>query len=382
METHTIRREELFALLWSESREKVAARFAGISPAIVTRTCEEANIPLPSRGHWARLESGEQIPRPALPLRWPGHDEVLHLSPGRERASGRSLSDEQLLGADPPVRPEFDDDIDILVAAAEMLLRPIHVRRDLSSPHAEVKKLLAAEERRRQKALKWNSSWDGPRYEGPFFQRQLRIFNALFLGMAPLARRVSLSDEARFERGVGTGYVLTASFQIGTARLGLTFPMKEVVTPEKAVTYKPSPPVRLELQADHVDKRSIGWEDSSENPLEKQLDAVAQTLLVQAEVRRRAHAVWLHEWYLERIRDAHARRAERVAKEEAAQVDALLAMADNLERAERVRRLAAAFAALGVPPDGRDLNQWLAFANRVADQLDPRVSRASEVGRT
>jgi hypothetical protein len=376
MESHSLSRQELFDLVWSEPRERIAARLKGISPAIITRTCEDVNIPLPGRGYWAKLEAGQKIQCPAMPLRWPGQDEFVQLESrgGRRYGPSGSPSDEQLLLAAPPKPPVFVEDTEAVITAAVALLRPIRVRRDLSLPHVEVRKLLAAEERRRQKALKWGSSWDCPRYQGEFFQRQLRIFNALFLGLAPIGKATSIGEEAQFERGVGTGYVLTATVRIGAINLGLTFPMERVVPPKEAEQYKPKSPVRLVLKAWQRDHDEVVWQDEPQLPLEKQLDEVVRTLLVQSELRRRAHAQWLYEWELERIQEARKRRAERDVKAEKARIEILLAMADKLEQAERVRRLADAFASAGSAPAGYTLDEWLALAHRVADDLDPRSS--------
>lgn len=146
-------RRELFDLVWMFPRQALAARYPGISAAVVTRTCEEANIPLPGRGYWAEIAEGQDVPRPPMPVRWPGQDDRLVLGRRTDRRGVSDLrSDEELAASDPPSPPVFDDDIDELVEAAAAQLRPVKVGRDLAAAHPEILKLLRREEQRREKA--------------------------------------------------------------------------------------------------------------------------------------------------------------------------------------------------------------------------------------
>ena len=48
-------REELYKLVWERRVVEVAARF-GVSDVGLSKICRRAMIPIPNRGHWARLE--------------------------------------------------------------------------------------------------------------------------------------------------------------------------------------------------------------------------------------------------------------------------------------------------------------------------------------
>jgi len=376
MDPQSLTRQELYDLVWSSSREELAKSLSGLSAAVITRICEEANIPLPGRGYWALLERGKKVVRPALPLRWPGHDSRVVLARSDSgHWTGETISDEDLVAAARPSKPMVDeDDLEALVRTAAAQILPIRPCRELTAPHAEIRKIQRAEERRRQKVTSSGYSWDSPRYDGPFFQRQLRIFNALFKGLAPVGQKPLLREEAKFERGVGTTYTLEASVQFGSMRVGLLFPMERSLSPKEATSYKPTQPVRLVLRGWHQGKPAdIAWTDEPGKPLEKQLSDIAVAMLRQAEVQRRASLLHRYEWELERIEDARMRLAARAEKLRQERVDALLGYAEKYEQAQRIRQFATACERSGKTPGGAPMLEWLAFAHEVADSLDPSL---------
>ena len=73
----TISRQELFERVWAQPVTKVAAEF-GISDNGLRKICDRHDIPVPSRGYWAQVQSGRSFPRPKLrPVRDPSLEEVL-----------------------------------------------------------------------------------------------------------------------------------------------------------------------------------------------------------------------------------------------------------------------------------------------------------------
>jgi hypothetical protein len=63
--TVTFTREELFQRVWSEPLLKLAAEI-GVSDVGLAKACRRAEIPLPGRGHWAKLGK-HRPPAPKLP---------------------------------------------------------------------------------------------------------------------------------------------------------------------------------------------------------------------------------------------------------------------------------------------------------------------------
>jgi integrase len=75
---HYFKREMLYELVWTAPVTEVARRL-GVSDVALAKLCRRANIPLPPRGYWARIESGQQIARASLPAPPDGLPELLRI---------------------------------------------------------------------------------------------------------------------------------------------------------------------------------------------------------------------------------------------------------------------------------------------------------------
>lgn len=63
---HFFKREELYELVWTAPVSEVA-RTLSVSDVGLAKLCRRAAIPIPSRGYWARVESGQHIGAEPLP---------------------------------------------------------------------------------------------------------------------------------------------------------------------------------------------------------------------------------------------------------------------------------------------------------------------------
>lgn len=61
-----ITRKDLYELVWKEPVQRLARRY-GFSDVWLARVCRNYNIPRPPRGYWARIQSGQKVPRTPLP---------------------------------------------------------------------------------------------------------------------------------------------------------------------------------------------------------------------------------------------------------------------------------------------------------------------------
>jgi len=59
-------REELYAQVWAEPMSKLAKRY-GLSDRGLAKTCARMGIPVPGRGYWAKVQSGQVPPQAKLP---------------------------------------------------------------------------------------------------------------------------------------------------------------------------------------------------------------------------------------------------------------------------------------------------------------------------
>jgi len=62
----TYRRSELYEEVWKEPVRTVAKRY-GVSDVALGKICRKLKVPVPGLGHWARINVGQVIPRPAFP---------------------------------------------------------------------------------------------------------------------------------------------------------------------------------------------------------------------------------------------------------------------------------------------------------------------------
>lgn len=60
-------RQELYELIWSKPVMQLAADF-GISDVAVAKHCKKLHVPWPPRGYWAKIQAGQKIRKPPLPL--------------------------------------------------------------------------------------------------------------------------------------------------------------------------------------------------------------------------------------------------------------------------------------------------------------------------
>jgi hypothetical protein len=59
-------RETLYNQVWSQPVQ-VVARSYSVSGVALAKTCRKLQIPVPPRGYWARIRTGQKVRRPPLP---------------------------------------------------------------------------------------------------------------------------------------------------------------------------------------------------------------------------------------------------------------------------------------------------------------------------
>jgi hypothetical protein len=364
-----ITRSELYELVWSQPRTILAKQF-NISDVALAKRCLQANIPMPPRGYWAKLQAGVSKPkRPSLPLRLPGSRETVSFD--QDRYGSHRLTDEDLQP------PAFSESIEELLQAALRRLGHVSALRDLADPHPGLSKVLRAEAGRRQKyeADKWD--FYRPYFDDPAHQRQMRMVNSLLHAFDRLGCSGSMSDRAEWMQGRGTTHDILGHVGFGGTSVSFGFTEAKNGGLVLAIESKNAP---------------LEWRDEPRRPLERQLDDIARSLLESAERQRRADAQWRHQRALEQKaeqeREERARRdaAERKRAEQAAQQrqlarDRLLAMAVDHRAANDIRSL---IAALKQKPElaAQDLDSafgaWCSFALAQAQLIDPVTAASPE----
>lgn len=59
-------RNKLYEEVWHEPVSTVAKRY-GVSDTALAKACRRLSVPLPPRGYWAKVKSGQPVTRPELP---------------------------------------------------------------------------------------------------------------------------------------------------------------------------------------------------------------------------------------------------------------------------------------------------------------------------
>jgi len=76
----TFTRKKLYELVWSAPVSKVAITL-GISDVGLSKACQRANVPVPRRGYWAKINAGQEIHKLLLPVQ-PGSLDLVTIKRG------------------------------------------------------------------------------------------------------------------------------------------------------------------------------------------------------------------------------------------------------------------------------------------------------------
>lgn len=360
-------RADLFDFVWSQPRTALAKRF-NVSDVAIAKHCRSANIPMPPPGYWARVAAGSTGNRPTLPLRLPGEKDLLAIG---ERHFNR--------GAEPLdyEAPSFPEDTQTLVAAALKRLGRVTAQRDLNDPHRALASILKKEEQRRQKFTETNWSYYQPYFADAASQRRLRLYSAIFRAFARLGIRGAVSEDSEWRQGSGTTYKLVGTLEFSGATVRLSF---------AALAGGKESGLKLTVGGESERSCHSVWSDAPHRPLERQLDEIAQGILVCAEDRLRERAQQRHAW---RVQERERRRLEQEqtlrAQQEAhaAQLlrkqerrrQALYAIATQRQRALEIRSLLTALqSSHPAAMVDASFRAWCEFAAGEADRLDPLLN--------
>lgn len=379
-------REELHAEVWSQPMRSLA-KTMGISDVALAKRCKSANIPVPPRGWWARKEAGKAVKIEPLP---PQPFALSNYFPARD-VGAHQTGEEATSVDDVPRAPTFRD-LAVVTDEIRAAVKQIKVPGVLTAPHPIVARLLAQDAKRKPSpsVSQYFPDRNGPKFQTPIQQRRLRILSCILTELDRLGCKASGNTHAgeRFSISVGGFWVYIF--------LGVEGGQWPSYFHNGARSYKQPDRERLRLDlVDHDDRSppKRTWREDPD-PLERHATEILRELLIHTETETRKWALLSHKWALEerdrKVREAKiaAERAEadRIALDKAAakaRIEALMAGADTLEQANRIRRYVEAVRAANVesptplPPE--QLESWSAWALNQADALDPVKSDRKSV---
>ena len=369
----TTSRSQLYREIWAEPVRTVAARYR-ISDVALAKLCRRHQVPLPPRGHWAKVRAGQRPKRPALPPVPP--DQTAEITIQGNPNSPEAVSDETAR----LIEAEKQDD------------KKVQVPEQLIDPHPHVAKAAKSLQAGRADAQGIVSPRARPRLDirvsRSCLDRALRVMDALCKALEARGYAVEVDEEGKYSTSV---VVLEER---------VFFVMEEQT---KRTEHTPTPQERLEAKLyswkkwpeyDHVLSSSLRlrivdatylsvrttWADGSKQRIENCLNGfIAGVLKVAEAIKRRRFEQ--AEWEKRRQED-EARRIElqRLQWLDEARQRALEEHAGAWEKVVRIRAYidrAREAKAVYLPEDAKieTLQQWLEWAAGYANSIDPFRSR-------
>lgn len=383
----SFKRQELYDLVWSIPMRELAKEH-NISDRGLAKVCAKADIPVPERGYWAKLQAGKKVIQRHLPPRGLGMDDTIQIG-GHSEYGYCSPSDQEIMSTPVPPLPVFEEDLQVVRERVTKMVSKIKFSKTLQNPHQFVAKLLSQDEERLQKKLisPYPSIFDDPWFDGPFEQRRLRIINALYTSLEYCGFQPSATRKEGRDLGV----------KIGDYNVGFT--LDDIAASDDqsylwlARDKKPvSTRMRLHISGYKLpeDIRQI-WDDEDGDKIENHLPEIAVELIVAGEVFYQATQLHRHEWRVKRkaelekkeqarIEEEARKTEERRIRNEQARIDHLLAQSGALKQATEIRTYVQAILEANKsapdPMSEAELKTWKEWALVQADRIDPVKSGA------
>lgn len=349
----TLTRAELYDLVWSEPRTRLAKRF-GVSDVALGKLCRRLEIPVPERGYWARLAAGQTPPKPPLPERAEASGERITLH-------GQQVE----LGA----ADEVLDDCQRRLAFEHVETNRIEVPAQVQRFHGVVQAT--------------RRTWRAPvpRHTRPGFEiavsarqrkRACLIADALIRALESRNWTITLSDEDGGCEAHLFGEAIPLSIREKAAR----HEGWETFVGAIRERYGQEPTAGLMLCGNFgAYRETASVSDTRTKMLEERLNQFVRKMTklawssrqsrLEAEARQRE---WQREW---EEREARARRAANARR----RLESLKLEARYLAEAEEIRAYVRAIRRrTGGVDASTEISEWVAWAERQADLIDPTIN--------
>jgi len=358
MEFKTIQwnREKLYEEIWATPLRTVAKGY-GLSDVGLAKICQKLKIPRPGLGYWRRKECGFKVNRPALPV------------------IKNDLKLVSRILVDPPPKP---------MRVPDPSLAPLSMPPVTSTVHPLVTQTARAfaggrtDQFGRLQASNWRLPRLDLRVTAAGLERALKFMDGLIKlleanGMSasvaserePVATKIDVDGEqikvVLKERVRGRKRDLTTDEKRDHTRA------PEIYRQDFRWAYDPTNRFVVEIESYTDGPRN--WADAKGKPIERCREQIAHGISAAAKYAKRLRA----EREIERARRAEE---ERLRLRQKAQIERLMENVANWEEAERIRSYLAAVRKRveaqdgGLKEDSR-IAQWLDWAHRYADELDP-----------
>lgn len=378
-------REALFREVWANPISTLAKKY-GMSDNGLRKICKSLGVPLPARGHWAKVAAGHHPATPQLPQ----HDgQATYASRGAPLVSAAARAiDPWLVKCS-----AFEKLPENAISVQPELMRPHHL---VAQTVRELVKVRAALEKSKARLLNPTSRPLGEPpslNSGPHWRDYARRGHLPELSSGALPLRVSIEASGRALRiwdalikasvrrklNISVaGNRLQLAADGGRCLLRMTEKRSKSTTRQTRATVAnlPTGILQLVIGAGVYEKR---FSDQPDRPIEQQLNNVL------IEVFQRIHESGERALCQEHTRlgaetaPVELAAVENAAAQERQRTDLLVAEATAWNQAQQIRAYVAHLQALaeGIP-ENHDRQKWLAWAKLVADRMDPSKGRLDQ----
>jgi len=387
----TITREELYNFVWDQPLTKLAKRF-GLSDVGLAKQCKFAQIPLPGRGHWMKIEAGHTIKQTPLP---PLIVEPCYSGLYEQFTFMTFHPDNSQVG-------EYDSNIQKLIEAEKLTENKIQVQTELTSPHLLIRQVKVV-----IKSCKPNdnnvlipsdsAACIDIRVNKKSLMRSLCIMDALIKAIESRGHSIYPSKHKFSKKFETVVKILDEEICIHLEEILKREQYRKQVKRESHLSalynppstymvddYKFIPTGRLSLQISKTwDNYSRGsWNDAKVQRVEICLNDVIINLLktasvehdkrIKKEIEQKKLDEERHIWKeQEQIRLEN----ERIQLEDEQRTNQLLLDTENWHKSQRIRDyIDAVIHNEDQIIPGSELKKWIEWANKNADKIDPLIT--------
>ncbi len=366
-EVTRIEREELYDEVWSTPMVRLAKRY-GISDVGLAKVCKKLKIPVPGRGYWQKIKSGKRVRRTPLPLLAKGQENVVMIG----RTTKPANNNEERMHVDSEKLPENP----IVIADTLREVHPLVLKTQKSPINAKVDRsgLLASRDHGCLDIKVGKDSLD----------RAFRIMDALLKALDRRDYTVSVDEKKRTTKATVLGETVFFSLEenLDRSERPLT-PAQEkdkIRNPwgysRPEYDYNPSGKLSLRITDPSWNIGRRIWSDGKKQRVENVLNSFVIGL-IKAAVAEREHRIQRERWEKERKEEERRRREQQRLKEaEERKLWGLFTDSICWHRSQQIRAYVQAVEdavekSTGDIVSGSSLDEWLIWAPKQVDRLDP-----------
>jgi hypothetical protein len=368
-------REELYRKVWEQPLLKVAEEY-GVSAVAIGKTCRKLSVPVPGRGHWAKLAYGKEgIKKPPLPKL--DKIPVIYRSPVVHRK--------------PPTPDQNDHEfaaIYQLLSSGALNPPPID---GSARPHPLIRhtaSLLRSRSRKDEHGILLSRETGGldVKVSEGTLERALRVMAQVLSVLERQGANVGISEQGR----------TTALIDGEHVSFGIEEPIRRVVTQkprvpnptdrwdyDEIVTHEPGGKLALVIHSSTPGQyeQHTKWTDAKVQRIENHVAEFVAGLMRTAVAQRRQEEERKKRETEQQKRAQERAQLRKDIGEEEKKLEQFNNWVDLWERAERLRRFISAYAEKTRSWSAEKqphYKAWIEWATKQADRIDPFVSEKPE----